>query len=132
MFGRTVDLARLPSPFTPKGDRPTGQAWYATPTVQYTVELGFDVAPIEAHVRTQTGRYLHPWYKRLRDAYIATMADLGVTTDLGGQDFLDAMARSRQVDPTMSLLTTAIKATAKGGIGKLRQRSRGQVPYYEK
>ncbi|OOV12075.1 hypothetical protein SM007_39490, partial [Streptomyces avermitilis] len=28
-------------------------------------------------------------------------------------------------------LETAIKATAKGGIGKLRQRSRGQVPYYE-
>ncbi len=41
------------------------------------------------------------------------------------------MARSKQTDPTMSLLATAIKATAKGGIGKLRQRSRGQVPYYE-
>ena len=25
----------------------------------------------------------------------------------------------------------AIKATAKGGIGKLRQRDRGQAPYYE-
>ncbi|MEU6019652.1 helix-turn-helix transcriptional regulator [Streptomyces sp. NPDC047515] len=129
--GRTVDGDRLPSPFTPKGDRPTGPAWYATPTVQYAVELGFDVAPIEAHVRTQTGRYLDPWYKRLRDAYIATMADLGVTTDLSGAEFLGAMTRSKQVDPTMSLLATAIKATAKGGIGKLRQRSRGQVPYYE-
>ncbi|WP_052715416.1 tetratricopeptide repeat protein [Streptomyces avermitilis] len=41
------------------------------------------------------------------------------------------MARRKQVDPTMALLETAIKATAKGGIGKLRQRSRGQVPYYE-
>ncbi|MFB7076463.1 telomere-associated protein Tap [Streptomyces sp. NPDC056308] len=129
--GRTVDADRLPSPFTPKGDRPTGPAWYATPTVAYAVELGFDVAPIEAHVRTRTGRYLDAWYKRLRDAYVATMADLGVTTDLGGQEFLDAMARSKQTDPTLSLLATAIKATAKGGIGKLRQRSRGQVPYYE-
>lgn len=129
--GRPVDGDRLPSPFTPKGDRPEGPAWYATPTVQYAVELGFDVAPIEAYVRTQSGRYLDAWYKRLRDAYIATMADLGVTTDLGGQEFLDAMARSKQVDPTMALLATAIKATAKGGIGKLRQRSRGQVPYYE-
>ena len=27
--GRTVDADRLPSPFTPKGDRPTGPAWYA-------------------------------------------------------------------------------------------------------
>ncbi|MFF4227464.1 telomere-associated protein Tap [Streptomyces abikoensis] len=131
VFGRTVDVDRLPSPFTPKGDRPTGPAWYATPTVQYAVELGFDVAPIEAYVRTQTGRYLDGWYKRLRDAYVATMADLGVTTDLTGAEFLEAMARSKQVDPTMSLLVGAIKATAKGGIGKLRQRNRGQVPYGE-
>ncbi|MEU9797077.1 helix-turn-helix transcriptional regulator [Streptomyces sparsogenes] len=129
--GCTVDGDRLPSPFTPTGERPTGPAWYATPTVAYAVELGFDVAPIEAYVRTQTGRYLDPWYKRLRDAYVETMADMGVTTDLQGQEFLEVMARRKQVDPTMALLETAIKATAKGAIGKLRQRSRGQVPYYE-
>ncbi|MFG2640141.1 hypothetical protein ACGFYP_04065 [Streptomyces sp. NPDC048370] len=41
------------------------------------MEHGFDVAPIETHVRTQTGRYLDAWYKRLRDAYVETMADLG-------------------------------------------------------
>ncbi|MBB6438612.1 telomere-associated protein Tap [Streptomyces candidus] len=129
--GRTVDGDRLPSPFTPKGDRPEGPAWYATPTVAYAVELGFDVTPIEAYVRTQNSRYLDSWYKRLRDAYVETMADMGVTSGLGGSEFLDAMARRKQVDPTMALLETAIKATAKGGIGKLRQRSRGQVPYYE-
>lgn len=129
--GRTVDGDRLPSPFTPKGDRPAGPAWYATPTVAYAVELGFEVAPIEAHVRTRTGRYLDGWYKRLRDAYVATMADLGVTTDMSEAEFLEAMARSKSVDPAMALLVGAIKATAKGGIGKLRQRNRGQVPYYE-
>ncbi|MFF3177975.1 telomere-associated protein Tap [Streptomyces sp. NPDC057900] len=129
--GRTVDGSRLPSPFTPKGDTPTGPAWYATPTIAYAVELGFDVAPIEAYVRTQNGRYLDSWYKRLRDAYVDTMADMGVTTDLQGQEFLSAMARRKEADPTMALLETAIKATAKGAIGKLRQRSRGQVPYYE-
>ncbi|QIQ06564.1 helix-turn-helix transcriptional regulator [Streptomyces liangshanensis] len=129
--GRTVDGDRLPSPFTPRGERPTGPAWYATPTVAYAVELGFDVAPIEAYVRTRTGRYLDAWYKRLRDAYVDTMADMGVTTDLQGQEFLEAMARRRQADPVLALLETAIKATAKGAIGKLRQRSRGQVPYYE-
>ncbi|ESQ01786.1 tapR1 (plasmid) [Streptomyces sp. PVA_94-07] len=129
--GRTVDGTRLPNPFTPKGDTPEGPAWYATPTVAYAVELGFDVAPTEAYVRTQNGRYLDSWYKRLRDAYVATMADMGVTTDLQGQEFLEAMARRKQADPTMALLETAIKATAKGAIGKLRQRSRGQVPYYE-
>ncbi|MGX1567553.1 hypothetical protein [Streptomyces sp. NPDC055506] len=31
----------------------------------------------------------------------------------------------------VALLLNAIKSTAKGGIGKLRLRSRGQVPYYE-
>ncbi|MDH6493644.1 hypothetical protein [Streptomyces sp. SAI-127] len=31
----------------------------------------------------------------------------------------------------MALLAKAIKATARGGIGKLLQRNRGQVPYYE-
>jgi hypothetical protein len=129
--GRTVDADRLPSPFTPKGDRPTGPAWYATPTVAYAQELGFEVAPIEAYVRLQTGRYLDPWYNRLRDAYVQTMADLGVTTAMGGSEFLEAMARSKSIDPTMALLAKAIKATAKGGIGKLRQRNRGQVPYYE-
>ncbi|MER6075391.1 helix-turn-helix transcriptional regulator [Streptomyces sp. NPDC001817] len=129
--GRTLDADRLPSPFTPRGDRPEGPAWYATPTVAYAVELGFEVAPIEAYVRTRTGRYLDPWYKRLRDAYIATMADLGVSTALEGEEFLHAMARSRHTDPTLALVLKAIKATAKGGIGKLRQRNRGQVPYYE-
>ncbi|WP_309485343.1 telomere-associated protein Tap [Streptomyces sp. WELS2] len=129
--GRAIDADRLPSPFTPTGEHPTGPAWYATPTVAYAVELGFDVAPIEAYVRTRTGRYLDPWYKRLRDAYVATMADLGVTTAMGGSEFLDAMARSKGADPALSLLLKAIKATAKGGIGKLRQRNRGQVPYYE-
>ena len=129
--GRTLDADRLPNPFTPKGDRPTGPAWYATPTVAYAVELGFEVAPIEAYVRLQSGRYLDPWYNRLRDAYVTVMAELGVTTAMGGQEFLDAMARSRSTDPTMALLAKAIKATAKGGIGKLRQRNRGQVPYYE-
>ncbi|WP_326800494.1 helix-turn-helix domain-containing protein [Streptomyces sp. NBC_01788] len=129
--GRTLDAGLLPSPFTPKGDRPTGPAWYATPTVAYAQELGFEVAPIEAHVRLESGRYLDPWYNRLRDAYVATMADLGVTTTMGGQEFLDAITVHKQVDPTMALLLNAIKSTAKGGIGKLRQRSRGQVPYYE-
>ncbi|MFD9286357.1 hypothetical protein ACFWD7_56260 [Streptomyces mirabilis] len=97
----------------------------------YAQELGFEVTPIEAYVRLQTGRYPDPWYNRLRDAYVTTMEELGVTTAMDGQEFLEAMARSKQVDPTMTLLVKAIKATAKGGIGKLRQRNRGQVSYYE-
>ena len=40
-----LDGSLLPSPFTPTGDRPEGPAWYATPTVAYAVELGYDVTP---------------------------------------------------------------------------------------
>jgi transcriptional regulator with XRE-family HTH domain len=116
---------RLPSPFTPKGDRPTGPAWYATATVAYAVELGYDVAPIEAYVRPENGRYLDAWYNRLRDAYVAAMADLGVTAEMSPPEFLTAMAGHKQVDPQLAIVLSAVKATVKGGIGKLRERPRG-------
>ncbi|MFE4258262.1 telomere-associated protein Tap [Streptomyces sp. NPDC056883] len=119
---------RLPSPFTRTGERPEGPAWYATPTVAYATKLGFPVTPLEAHLRPDSGRYLDPWYTRLKDAYLATMADLGVTTDLEGQAFLDAMAASKTVDPELTMVLRAIKATAKGGIGKLRERPRDTKP----
>ncbi|MEU8622768.1 helix-turn-helix domain-containing protein [Streptomyces sp. NPDC048623] len=121
-----LDSSLLPSPFTPKGDRPTGPAWYATPTVAYAVELGYDVAPTEAYVRYDNGRYLDGWYNRLRDAYLATMADLGVDADLSPQDFLTAMDGYKQRDPQMAIVASAIKATVKGGLGKLRERPRGE------
>ncbi|MFF7206139.1 telomere-associated protein Tap [Streptomyces sp. NPDC008141] len=121
-----LDGDLLPSPFTPKGDRPGGPAWYATPTVAYAVELGYDVIPTEAYVRYDNGRYLDGWYNRLRDAYVATMADLGVTGDLAPDAFLAAMDGYRNNDPGMAIVVSAIKATVKGGIGKLRERPRGE------
>jgi hypothetical protein len=121
-----LDGELLPSPFTSKGERPEGPAWYATPTVAYAVELGYDVTPIEAWVRYDNGRYLDAWYNRLRDAYLATMADLGVGADLPPQEFLAAMDGYRQRDPQMAIVVSAIKATVKGGIGKLRERPRGE------
>ncbi|GGT85683.1 telomere-associated protein Tap [Streptomyces lateritius] len=123
---RRLEGDLLPSPFTPRGDRPEGPAWYATPTVAYAVELGYDVAPAEAYVRYENGRYLDGWYNRLRDAYVATMADLGVTADLPPEAFLAAMEGHRQVDPQLAIVLSAIKATVKGGIGKLRERPRGE------
>ncbi|MEW1773428.1 helix-turn-helix domain-containing protein [Streptomyces sp. NPDC086777] len=123
---RDLDGELLPSPFTPKGDRPTGPAWYATPTVAYAVELGYDVTPTEAWVRYDNGRYLDAWYNRLRDAYLATMADLGVGADLPPEEFLAAMDGYRQRDPELAMVVSAIKATVKGGIGKLRERPRGE------
>ncbi|MER6195992.1 XRE family transcriptional regulator [Streptomyces sp. NPDC001586] len=113
---------RLPSPFTSSGERPEGPGWYATPTVAYAVELGADVRPIEAWVRETHSPYLQPWYETLRDAYLTVMADLGVTKDLDDEAFLAAMALYKDGDPLLVTLANAIKATAKSGIGKLRQR----------
>ncbi|THA65748.1 helix-turn-helix domain-containing protein [Streptomyces sp. A0642] len=121
-----LDASLLPSPFTPKGEQPQGPAWYATPTVAYAVELGYDVAPTEAYVRYDNGRYLDGWYQRLRDAFLATMADLGVHADLAPADFLAAMDGWRQPDPELAIVVDAVKATVKGGLGKLRERPRGE------
>ncbi|MCX4911941.1 helix-turn-helix domain-containing protein [Streptomyces sp. NBC_00878] len=115
---------RLPSPFTPHGEPPQGPAWYATPTVAYAVELGYSVTPLEAYLRYEHGPYLDAWYTRLRDAYVATMADLGVTPGMPETQFLDAMAGYQQTDPVLAAVLSAVKATVKGGIGKLRERAR--------
>ncbi|MFI7142507.1 telomere-associated protein Tap [Streptomyces massasporeus] len=121
-----LDASLLPSPFTPKGERPEGPAWYATPTVAYAVELGYEVRPLQAYVRYENGRYLDGWYQRLRDAYLATMADLGVDADLSPEDFLTAMDGYKSRDPELAIVVSAIKATVKGGLGKLRERPRGE------
>lgn len=117
---------RLPSPFTPDGSRPTGPAWYQTHTVAYAQELGHDVHPIQAYLRRETGAYLDPWHDRLKNAYVDTLADLGVTKDLSDTEFLAAMERHKQVDPAMAAVLAAIKATVKGGVGKLRERPQGR------
>ncbi|MFI9045940.1 telomere-associated protein Tap [Streptomyces sp. NPDC053427] len=119
---------RLPSPFTPSGERPTGPAWYATPTVAYATQLGHDVAPIEAYLRDETGPYLDPWHDRLKDAYVATMADLGVPVakDLDERAFLTAMEHLKSTDPGLACVLSAVKSTVKGGIGKLRERPQGR------
>ncbi|MFD7974277.1 telomere-associated protein Tap [Streptomyces sp. NPDC059071] len=115
----------LPSPFTPTGERPTGPAWYATPTIAYARELGYDVAPIEAWLRRDHGRFLDGWYKRLRDAYVHTLADLGVGEGLSPQEFLRAMDGYRQRDPELAIVLDVVKMTAKGGIDCLREEARG-------
>ncbi|MFD7102795.1 telomere-associated protein Tap [Streptomyces celluloflavus] len=117
---------RLPSPFTPDGTRPTGPAWYQTHTLAYAQELGHDVHPIEAYLRRETGAYLDPWHDRLKTAYVDTLADLGVTKDLDDRAFLTAMEQHKQQDPALAAVLSAIKATVKGGIGKLRERPQGR------
>ncbi|WPO76185.1 telomere-associated protein Tap [Streptomyces sp. KN37] len=117
---------RLPSPFTPDGSRPTGPAWYQTHTLAYAQELGYDVHPIEAYLRRETGAYLDPWHDRLKTAYVDTLADMGVTRDLSDTEFLAAMEHHKEKDPALAAVLTAIKATVKGGVGKLRERPQGK------
>jgi DNA-binding transcriptional regulator YiaG len=122
---RELAAALLPSPFTPTGERPEGPAWYATPTVTYAVELGYDVAPLEAWVRPENGRFLDGWYKQLRNAYVDTMADLGVGEKLAPHQFLEAMDGYKQRDAELGIVVDAVKMTVKGGIGKLQEKARG-------
>ncbi|MFI9358515.1 telomere-associated protein Tap [Streptomyces lydicus] len=122
---RELDGGLLPSPFTPTGQRPAAPAWYATPTVAYAAELGYDIAPLEAWVRPDSGRFLDGWYRRLRDAYVATMADLGVGEKLPPAEFLKAMDGYSSRDPELAIVLGAIKMTVKGGIGKLQEKARG-------
>ncbi|MFH9758627.1 telomere-associated protein Tap [Streptomyces anulatus] len=116
---------RLPSPFTPDGTRPTGPAWYQTHTLAYAQELGHDVHPIEAYLRRETGAYLDPWHDRLKNAYVDTLADLGVARDLDDRAFLAAMEQHKEKDPALAAVLAAVKATVKGGVGKLRERPQG-------
>ncbi|MFJ1755126.1 telomere-associated protein Tap [Kitasatospora sp. NPDC088134] len=118
----------LPNPFTADGTAPTGPAWYSTAKLAYALELGADVRPTEAWLRHESGPYLDPWHKRLRQAYVDTMAALGVPLDLADRDplaFLDAMAALPGGDPAELAVLGAIKQTAKGTIGKFRERPRG-------
>ncbi|GGW80978.1 hypothetical protein GCM10010350_77300 [Streptomyces galilaeus] len=97
-------------PVHAQGERPQGPAWYATPTVAYAQGLGYDVTPIEAYVRYDNGRYLDGWCNRLRDAFFATMADLGVHADLSPADFLTAMDDYKSGDPELATVVSAVKA----------------------
>ncbi|MET9728357.1 telomere-associated protein Tap [Streptomyces zaomyceticus] len=116
-----LDAGLLPSPFTPRGEHPEGPAWYATPTVAYAVELGYEVTPIEAYVRQDGGRCLEDWSGRLGDAHLATMAGLGVEADLLPEDFLTAMDGCGSRDPEQAIVLSAIRATAEGGVDGLRE-----------
>ncbi|MEY9961312.1 helix-turn-helix domain-containing protein [Streptacidiphilus sp. MAP5-52] len=111
----------LPSPFTPTGKRPEGPAWYATPTVAYAQELGGDVQPIEAYLRYESGPYLDPWHDRLKEAYLATLADAGVPVDKDTQEarFLNAMAVHKILRTSGADLAALKQEMAQAGITDL-------------
>jgi len=113
---------RLPSPFTPSGQRPTGPAWYATPTVAYAVELGADVTPTQAYLRYESGPYLDPWHDRLKDAYVSLMSDAGIPVDKDTDErrFLAAMATHKAFKTSESDLAKATAQEKEGECAALR------------
>ncbi|MFE9426995.1 telomere-associated protein Tap [Kitasatospora sp. NPDC006697] len=126
LSGLATDPA-LPSPFSADGNRPTGPAWYSTVKLAYAQELGATVQPLEGWLRHDSSPYLDPWHRRLRQAYLDTMEALGVSfeaTEGDPEGFLDAMARLGEGDPAELAVLTAIKQTAKGTIGKFREKPR--------
>ncbi|MFF2951501.1 hypothetical protein ACFVVU_09190 [Kitasatospora sp. NPDC057965] len=98
--------------------------------VAYAMELGARPQPLEGWLRHEHGPYLDPWHKHLRQAYLDTMATLGVPLTLADTDplaFLDAMAGLKTTgDPAELAVLTAVRQTTKGTIGKMRERPRGQ------
>lgn len=54
------------------------------------------------------------------------MADLGVDADLSPADFLAAMDGCKAPDQELAIVISTDKATVKGGLGKLRERPRGE------
>jgi DNA-binding transcriptional regulator YiaG len=110
---------RLPNPFTPSGQHPKGPAWYATPTLAYAAELGYDVTPTEAYLRYETGAYLDPWHDRLKDAFVTTTADMGIPVDKDADEiaFLTATALHKTyaaADDDLEALRTALRELADG------------------
>lgn len=81
---------------------------------------------LRGHLSPWPRWWASPRYDRLKNAYVDTRADLGVTKDLDDRAFLAAMEQHKQVAPALAAVLTAIKATVKGGVGKLRERPQGK------
>ncbi|WP_035839063.1 telomere-associated protein Tap [Kitasatospora azatica] len=120
---------RLPNPFTPSGKRPEGPAWYATPTVAYALELGYDVEPMEAYVREKSGAYLDPWHDRLREAYVTTMAEAGIPVDKDTDEraFLASMTAHRLLKGAGEDLEALRAALTAEGLGHLAEMGDDQL-----
>ncbi|MFE3875405.1 telomere-associated protein Tap [Kitasatospora sp. NPDC059146] len=120
---------RLPSPFTPTGQPPTGPGWYTTTTVAYALELGHDVRPIEAYLREKAGAYLDPWHDRLREAYVTTMAEAGIPVekDTDERAFLAAMTAHRLLKSAGADLDALRTALTAEGLEHLAQMGDDQL-----
>ncbi|WP_435839225.1 hypothetical protein [Streptodolium elevatio] len=126
-------VPRLPSPFTPIGKRPDGPAWYATPTVAYAVELGAKVRTLEAFLRHEKGACLDPGtsacapraWRRWRTWACRSARKATSRTQTNARTW-PRWKTTRASTPVWRACFSAIKATVKGGVGKLRERPQGR------
>ncbi|MBB4717847.1 hypothetical protein BJ965_007729 [Streptomyces luteogriseus] len=113
-------------PVHAEGRATEGPAWYATPTVAYAVELGYEVRPIEAYVRYDNGRYLDGWYNGCATPISPRWPTSVCTPTWSRPTSWRRWTATRSVPPELAIVVSAVKATVKGGLGKLRERPRGE------
>ena len=117
---------RLPSPFTPDGERPDGTG--LVPDAHRRLRPGARLQrPPDRGVpaprdRRLPGPVARPAQDRLRRHPRRPRRH----QDLDDRPFLAAMEQHKQIDPALAAVLAAIKATVKGGIGKLRERPQGK------
>ena len=79
--------------------------------------------------RTCVARPAHTWTRGTtvsRPRTSTPSPTSGLTRDLSDEEFLAAMERHKDVAPALTAVLAAIKATVKGGGGKLRERPQGR------
>ena len=86
--------------------------------------------PIEAYLRRETGAYLDPWHDRLETPTSTPWPTSASPRTSPTPSSSRRWSSHKEADPALAAVLSAIKATVKGGIGKLRERPQGK-PYKE-
>jgi hypothetical protein len=112
---------RLPCPLTDTGLWPDGPRVMHAPTLRYALEHpGVSVTVTAGAVHDENGPYLDPWARRLTAAYLAALADAGITPDMDPAAFLAAYAAMPERHPDAYAVRRAVQALYKAGIGRMR------------
>jgi hypothetical protein len=112
---------RLPCPLTETGQWPDGPLTLHAPALRYALEYpGVVVAVTAGAVHSEHGPYLDPWARRLTAAYLAMLAEAGITPDMDPAAFLAAYAGMPARHPDAYAVRRVVQALYKAGIGRLR------------
>jgi hypothetical protein len=112
---------RLPCPLTDTGQWPDGPLTLHAPTLRYALEYpGVTVTVTAGAVHDQAGPYLDPWARHITAAYLAVLAEAGITPDMDPAAFLAAYAEMPGRFPDAYAVRRALQALYKAGIGRMR------------